>query len=741
MESLLKWTLGDAIVDDAKIHYTEKCWPLPPEKATVITIKGKNQDFIDATLKMKEVMKKGAETDVNGVKAKILDVKVKNKLTETVIEINEGPHRGNAILEVFEPQKRNKNCSVVIKKPKGHDEKYVSTVANKIVKPYIDRFAKQVKSSEVTLEEIAEESNSSLEKNQNVFETSEVESDLPDKSPKDYKRKRNVVNYAESDESMEWISNEDEHMEVELDEKKSSQIQMIAKEMKDVAKQRKQKTGKTEREIKRCKTEVKQTAVSKNNFKSKKIKGIPSKYLEAVGKDKVIYTVKGDGSCAASCAALHLFNDDIYGHKLRRQMNIFMAKHFETKYSLLTNCSPETPYKRRVGLDKEISFHDKDDLCDYLKNSEESDLVWCDSEDLAVLSDMYQMSIKVITVGRSDGKITTNIIHPDEDMKQHSYVEERTDDLVLLHENENHFDLIIPKKHNLALEGSISEKLENKENTSIVRFSNTKRTDHVELEEKDKINIEKEVEKLSEELKMVKKTYADCAKDLKKKTEDFDKINGELQSSFLKDNLEKAVIKTTDKIKTKQCNLKAVDMNKGSVYVNQKRVENNCQDCDFQADGIWQLNKHRNLKHCTEASKEKVACRDCKKEFADKSTFMVHRKKEHRNNVGMCRKFIAGQCPFSDDYCWWAHSKNNDIASSTRTGDTNRQCNHCGTTFEDLRNLMQHRKVEHEETIPLCRKFKANECKFNEMFCWYRHLSSNQLDFQKVTENLDPPCL
>jgi len=39
------------------------------------------------------------------------------------------------------------------------------------------------------------------------------------------------------------------------------------------------------------------------------------------------------------------------------------------------------------------------------------------------------------------------------------------------------------------------------------------------------------------------------------------------------------------------------------------------------------LNKHRNLKHSTEASKEKVACRDCKTEFADKSPFMVHRRR------------------------------------------------------------------------------------------------------------------
>ena len=52
----------------------------------------------------------------------------------------------------------------------------------------------------------------------------------------------------------------------------------------------------------------------------KNIKDIPDKYSVVIGKDNAIYTVKGDGSCAASSAALHLFNDDIYGHKLRKQI-------------------------------------------------------------------------------------------------------------------------------------------------------------------------------------------------------------------------------------------------------------------------------------------------------------------------------------------------------------------------------------------------------------------------------------
>ena len=43
--------------------------------------------------------------------------------------------------------------------------------------------------------------------------------------------------------------------------------------------------------------------------------------------------------------------------------------------------------------------------------------MWPNSEDVAVLADMYQTRINVITINRDDQKPTVNWIYPDDDLK------------------------------------------------------------------------------------------------------------------------------------------------------------------------------------------------------------------------------------------------------------------------------------------------------------------------------------
>ena len=61
------------------------------------------------------------------------------------------------------------------------------------------------------------------------------------------------------------------------------------------------------------------------------------------------------------------------------------------------------------------SFTDPDELIKYFKTSEDAALyMWSDSEDFAILADMYQINIKVITTkGLMDEHPTVNWIYPD----------------------------------------------------------------------------------------------------------------------------------------------------------------------------------------------------------------------------------------------------------------------------------------------------------------------------------------
>ena len=92
--------------------------------------------------------------------------------------------------------------------------------------------------------------------------------------------------------------------------------------------------------------------------------------------------------------------------------------------------------------------------------------MWPNSEDVAVLADMYQTRINVITINRDDQKPTVNWIYPDDDLKDVAELKNvEMNDLVQLHEDETHYNLIISKNSDLALLGSISSRLVEEEST------------------------------------------------------------------------------------------------------------------------------------------------------------------------------------------------------------------------------------------------------------------------------------
>ena len=81
--------------------------------------------------------------------------------------------------------------------------------------------------------------------------------------------------------------------------------------------------------------------------------------------------------------------------------------------------------------------------------------MWSDSEDLSVIADLYQIKIKIITTkGKDDKNPTVNWIFPDENMKAFSdFGRAEMNDMILLHENDNHFNLVISKNSDLAKMG------------------------------------------------------------------------------------------------------------------------------------------------------------------------------------------------------------------------------------------------------------------------------------------------
>ena len=80
------------------------------------------------------------------------------------------------------------------------------------------------------------------------------------------------------------------------------------------------------------------------------------------------------------------------------------------------------------------------------------------------------------------------------------------------------------------------------------------------------------------------------------------------------------------------------------------------------------------------------------------------------------------------------------------------KCYHCGKTFRNRREVMNHRKIDHTSYVEPCTKFIKGECPFQSKFCWFKHTEAptKSLDegnvvkdnfsvFQKATKTSKPP--
>ena len=119
--------------------YKENFWPAKPDTPKGYTFKGKRKTKTFIMEKVKAELKKGLEKDVDDVKFKVFDKRQVGGATQVIIEINDKEGRGNAVTDFWGPNKR-KECTILIKKLKDHEERFVTILAKSIIQPLLDCF-------------------------------------------------------------------------------------------------------------------------------------------------------------------------------------------------------------------------------------------------------------------------------------------------------------------------------------------------------------------------------------------------------------------------------------------------------------------------------------------------------------------------------------------------------------------------------------------------------------------------
>ena len=126
---------------DKHSSFKEKIWT-KDDDGEIITdgysFRGKRA-FGKAVEGFREMMKKGAVGEINEVKFKVLDTRKNGAGLDIEIELTVNKDRGISVMKLYGPNNKKQNV-VTINKSKGSDYKYVTTLAEKIVKPLIIRF-------------------------------------------------------------------------------------------------------------------------------------------------------------------------------------------------------------------------------------------------------------------------------------------------------------------------------------------------------------------------------------------------------------------------------------------------------------------------------------------------------------------------------------------------------------------------------------------------------------------------
>ena len=270
---------------------------------------------------------------------------------------------------------------------------------------------------------------------------------------------------------------------------------------------------------------------SKVSYKVPNIKDVPHGCTHLVNKGDAVYVVPGDGACFPNCASAFLFQDEVFGPNLRKAMNRFFVKHWYRKYQHICPCSKDTPFVRNTSKGP-VKYTDPEELFKYLLSDDEKTIyMWSDSVDMTIIADMYQINIKTITIkSSSDSNPTVNWVHADKNMEKFAELKNvEQDNLVLLHEDESHFNLIVAQDSDLARLGSLSYRFN--VGPMINKDEDAEEVIDIEQEvdEPDLKTLKKELRKCKEDKKKLHSEYINCEAELRRKTEEAEILKTEIK--------------------------------------------------------------------------------------------------------------------------------------------------------------------------------------------------------------------
>ena len=77
-----------------------------------------------------------------------------------------------------------------------------------------------------------------------------------------------------------------------------------------------------------------------------------------------------------------------------------------------------------------------------------------------------------------------------------------------------------------------------------------------------------------------------------------------------------------------------------------------------------------------------------------------------------------------DAHTWSEHDEDTSDVEISEQVNNHFKCNFCDETFATKRDLMQHKKRNHEEKVAQCWQYSSGSCAFGDQQCWFNHTKS-----------------
>lgn len=742
----------DIIKEERELGYEENYWPSNGEDPVGFNFKGKQKKFCKAIEKIKKIFIKGFSKKAKDVTFKVLTKrKVPNGGLEIDVKVFKGEKNGIAILKIFSSNGK-KGSSLTVNKTKKHSAEFVTILATDVVKPLLDKFISGEGWDNFLLKPPAQENkkiytcevckkNFCSERNVNIhvrkFHNS-IDIKVETNNPK------LIVNNSAKEEGKkiedDLINFEDNKMEVDdTSPIKDSTDKLSEGNDKGVDLQkRKREDSFILKNV--ADKKIKHTSSPEN------IKELPHNIKHLVNEGDLELVVPSDGACAANSGAGHIFQDPSYGPTFRMLINNHIVEKWEFYKHKIS-----FPYTRQVGVKGHyVNFEsgEEDKFLRFLETKAAA-FLWCDSEDLQVMANIYQMKIKVITTkGHFDKTPTVNWIGPDSELDNFKLLPEGVIPMMtLIHYDNSHYNLVISKDSKLSKMSTPSKEVFGSE--SIEKMDDYK----IKYEALSKDHV-----KCQDIIKQMRTKTLQLEEQLKAKTDENEQILKSLQKQEEKvmfNNKNEGFTRETPQYESVQKFPKSLQCEECKKYFQSKellkshvlnhRRKYSCNMCNKIFTGDVQLNKHVEAAH---TSLKDFNCNDCLFQGDDIFTLKKHLDtKQHTPSVKPgtpLNEYICDDCPFKGD-SELALNKHLKVANHQgTTEDTNKEylkndisCHSCGLHMDSRQSLMKHRKENHVDILKKCKYFQQGRCAFEADICWYRHDNIKKI---KVGDNKDFPC-